>query len=74
MNILKTLDINTIILFLILMMMFGSYSQKYFNSSNWGTKWGMRLISPFVYYASGSLAILLCVWLLVRIIILIIGG
>lgn len=74
MNILKTLDINTIILLLILMMMFGSYSQKYFKKSNWGIKWRMETISPLVYYASGSLAILLCVWLLIRIIMLVIGG
>jgi len=69
MTILKSLDINTVILLLILMMMFGQYSQKYLKKANWGENWQMEKIAPFVYYASGGFAIVLCLVLLARFIL-----
>ena len=65
MDILNKLDINTVILLLILMMMFGEYSQRYYKKASWGSKWGMELIAPFIYYISGGFGILLSVLLAV---------
>lgn len=67
-DILKGWDINTILLLLILMMMFGEYSQRYYQKANWGTKWGMKIIAPMVYYLSGVLAIGLVLLLVLHII------
>jgi len=67
-SMLKGWDINTVILLLILMMMFGEYSQRYFHKANWGTQWRMEVIAPLVYYISGIVAIGLCLILAVRVI------
>ncbi len=76
-NLVKSLDINTIILLLILMMMFGEYSQRYYKKANWGNNWRMEAIAPIVYYLSGIAAIALCVLLVIYVvagILHIIGG
>lgn len=57
------MNIDTVILLLILMMMFGEYSQKYLKKADWGKKWKMERVAPFIYYASGIAAILLCLLL-----------
>ena len=61
--------INTWLLLLILMMMFGEYSQRYYHKASWGSNWSMETVAPFIYYASGTVAILLIIIIVVRIII-----
>jgi len=68
-TILKKLNINTIILLLILMMMFGEYSQRYYSKASWGTQWNMEVIAPAIYYISAIVAIVLCLLLAARIIV-----
>lgn len=57
-------NINTLLLLLILMMMFGEYSQKYY-VGDWGSSWGLDIIAPVIYYASGAVALGIIILLIV---------
>lgn len=52
----RDVSINTWLLLLIVLMMFGEYSQKYY-VGNWGMAWHIEVIAPVVYYLSGAVAI-----------------
>lgn len=56
---------NTWLLLLILMMMFGEYSHRYYDRAMWGISWHIEKIAPIVYYASGILAIVIVVILII---------
>lgn len=63
----KSVGINTWLLLLILMMMFGEYSQGYY-SGEWGKNLGMEIIAPYIYYASNIMAIIFVVFIVITLI------
>jgi len=59
-----SIGINTWLLWLILMMMFGNYSQKYYVGT-WGILWRMEIIAPYVYYVANIMAIILIILIII---------
>lgn len=68
-----SVGINTWLLWLILMMMFGNYSQKYYVGT-WGISWHMEVIAPYVYYASNIMAMVFIVLIIIAIIVRVRNG
>ena len=69
----RSVGINTWLLLLILMMMFGEYSQKYYVGT-WGKMWHMEVIAPYIYYASNIIAILFIVLVILALVVRIRNG